>query len=305
MESTIPRETTSTEMERYLINPSLRTSVGRDWGPLIVRRRVEPAGTHHVCIPGTPDPWLVVTTDGAPRKIEVRRRTGWHSAMSGPGDLAITSPGTITEVRWDIPDNDPIDTVHVCIDAALFYSVGAEAANCDPRRIEILDGFSQKDPLVEQVIHSLAQELEYPQTATRLFADSAARFLTVHLLRHYCAVPIRETSRRPVLSPRKLREVRDYVEAHISEPLNLDDLASIAHVSSFHFARLFKSATGETPHDFVTRIRMERARVLLRNTYWPASKIANAVGFSSKSHFCAAFRRFVGLTPNGFRNVHP
>jgi len=304
MAGTIPPETSSTEMEQYLANRSVLASVGLDWGPLIVRLRVEPSGRRHVCIPGTPDPWLVVTTSGAPRKIEVHRRSGWHSAMSGPGDLAITSPGTITEVRWNSPENSPIETVHVCIDSALFYRIGAEATNCDPKRIEILDGLSQKDPIVEQVVRALAEELKYPQTATRLFADAAARFLTVHLLRHYCAIPIREIPAKPMLSPRKLRAVRDYVEGRLSDTLSLDDLASVAHISSFHFARLFKSATRETPHDFVTRIRMERAKALLRDTDWPVLKIAKAVGFSSKSHFSAAFRRSFGLTPVSFRNVY-
>lgn len=304
MKNSIPRETTSTEMEHYLSNPSIRTSMGLDWGPLIVRCRIEPSGTHHVCIPGTPDPWLVVTTAGAPRRIEVRGKGGWRSALSGPGDLAITSPGTTTEVRWDSPDGGPIETVHVCIDAALFYRVAAEGANCDPQRIEILDGFSQTDPLVEQVVRALAKELEYPQTASRLLADSAAQFLAIHLLRHYCAFPSATKARRPVLSPRKIQEVRDYVDAHMSDALKLDDLASVAHVSLFHFARLFKSGTGETPHDFVTRSRIERAKALLKSTDWPTSKVADAVGFSSKSHFSAAFQRFSGLTPIRFRNIY-
>jgi AraC family transcriptional regulator len=192
----------------------------------------------------------------------------------------------------------------VCIDAALFYSVAAEAADCNPQRVEVIDGFSRKDPLIEQVIRALARELEDPQTATRLLADCAARFLAIHLLRHYCAFPIREKLTKPALGARKLRQVRDYIEAHVSSALNLDDLASVAHISPFHFARLFKTATGETPHDFVTGIRMERAKALLKSTDWTASKIASAVGFSSKSHFAAAFQRFSGVTPIRFRNIY-
>src|SRR6202011_6399642 len=102
------------------------------------------------------------------------------------------------------------------------------------------------------------------------------------------------TRATPALTPRKVRAVRDYIEAHIADTLNLNDLASVAHISSFYFARLFKSATGETPHGFVTRLRMERAKALLRHTDWPASKLAKHVGFSSKSHFSAAFRRSFG-----------
>ncbi len=93
MNGSIPSETNSRQMEQFLAGPSVHTSVGLDWGPLTVRCRIEPSGQHHVWIPGTPDPWLVVTTSGVPRNIEVHRKSGWQSAMSGPGDLAITSPG--------------------------------------------------------------------------------------------------------------------------------------------------------------------------------------------------------------------
>jgi len=304
MNDSIPRETTSQQMEQFLVGRSILTSAGLDWGPLTVRCHLEPGGQHHVWIPGTPDPWLVVTTGGAPRRIEVHRKTGWEGAISGPGDVAVTSPGTVTEVRWDVPSSDPIETIHVCIDATLLCRIAAEAIDCDPHRIEILNGFAQRDPLVEQVVRALAEELKYPQTSSRLLADSAARFLTIHLLRHYCEIRIPEIHTKIALSRRKVQAVRDYVEANISGALNLDALASVAHISSFHFARLFKSATGETPHDFVVRIRMERVKTLLRDTDWTASDIAKQVGFSSKSHFSAAFRHCFGVTPLGFRNIH-
>src|SRR5882724_4776351 len=67
-----PRETTSCEMENYLANASIRTSVGLDWGSLVVRTRSEPARCRYLHLPATPDPWLVLTTGGGPRKTEVR-----------------------------------------------------------------------------------------------------------------------------------------------------------------------------------------------------------------------------------------
>jgi AraC family transcriptional regulator len=303
MPGSIPRETTSAEMERYLMNASIRTSMDLNWGPLVVRLRREPPVNHYVCIPGTPDPWLVLTTGGGSRRVEVRDGPNWRGAISGPGDLAVTSPHRITEVRWESADGSQIQTVHVCIDATLFYRFAAEVADCDPRRVEVIDGFAQKDPLVEHVFAALARELECPQTCSRLLADSAAHLLTAHLLRHYSAFPPRTKPSVPALSTRKVRQVRDYVEARLSSALNLDDLASVVHMSTFHFARLFKISTGDTPHAFVTRIRMERAKALLRSTDLPVANIANAVGFSSKSHFAAAFQRSTGVTPALFRTI--
>jgi AraC family transcriptional regulator len=166
-----------------------------------------------------------------------------------------------------------------------------------------LAGFAQTSRL-EPFGNALKSRSGETDEERRLLADCAARFLAIHLLRHYCAFPIREKLTKPALGAGKLLQVRDYIEAHVSSALNLDDLASVAHISPFHFARLFKTATGETPHDFVTRIRMERAKALLKSTDWTASKIASAVGFSSKSHFTAAFQSFSGVTPIRFRNIY-
>lgn len=92
-------EVSSLEIEKYLANPSLSTSVGFDWGHLTVRVRREPASCRYLRIPATPDPWLVLTTGGGQRKTEVRGKNGWNSAFSGPGNLAVTSPGKSTEIR--------------------------------------------------------------------------------------------------------------------------------------------------------------------------------------------------------------
>jgi AraC family transcriptional regulator len=303
MSDLMPCETTSAEMEHYLANSSIRTSVNVDW-PLLVRVRREPASARYIRIPGTPDPWLVVTTGGDWRKVEVRDGRSWRSASSGPGDLAITSPHRITEIRWASADGTPIETIHLCIAADLFYQFATEVADCDPRRIEVVDSFAQNDVLVQHVAMALARELEFPQTCSRLLADSAAGFLTAHILQHYAAFPIHAKHSIRPLSARSLRDLREYVDAHLSSPLTLDDLARVVHMSTFHFARLFRISTGETPHAFVTALRMERAKRLLRTTASPVAAVAQAVGFSNKSHFAAAFRRSVGLNPASFRAVH-
>ena len=127
-------EVSSREIEQYLANPSLHSSSGTDWGKLTVRVRMEPASCRYLHIPATPNPWLVLTTGGGLRKTEVRNRNGWSSAVSGPGNLALTSPGKSTEIRWDKGDGSGIETIHVSIDAALFHRFAAENFECDPSR---------------------------------------------------------------------------------------------------------------------------------------------------------------------------
>jgi AraC family transcriptional regulator len=296
-------EVRSQDLEKYLANPSLRISAGSDWGRLIVRTRLEPAKCCFLSIPATPDPWLVLTTGGGPRKTEVRGRNGWSSAFSGPGNLALTSPGRSTEIRWDSGDGSGIQTIHVCIDAALFHQFAAENFECDPARIEIIDGFAQDDPLISSIVNSLGDQLRNPDRAGRLFIDSAAQMLVAQLLRKHCAFPSPLPTGPAGLSARKLQLIRDYVDAGLSDKLTLEDIAASIHVSAYHFARCFKATTGETPHAYVTRLRVERAQELLGTSSCSISAIARRVGFSSKSHFAAVFLRLTGISPHRFRNA--
>jgi AraC family transcriptional regulator len=296
-------EVSSRDMEKHLANPSLRISVGPDWEHLTVRTRLEPASCRYLRIPATPDPWLVLTTGGGPRKTEVRGRNGWKCAFSGPGNLALTSPGKSTEIRWDRGDGSGIETIHVCIDAALFHRFAASNFACDPARVEILDGFSQHDPLIYSIVSSLGDELRHPERAERLFLDSAAQLLVAQLLRKYCAFPLTIPNRPALLSARKLQLVKDYIDSGMATKLTLEDLAASIHVSAFHFARMFKATTGQTPHAYVTRLRIEQAQELLRTSDRPISAVGRCVGFSSKSHFAATFLRLTGISPHMFRRA--
>ena len=296
-------EVTSLDVEKYLANPSLRTGVGSDWGHLTVRIRREPASCRYLRIPATPDPWLVLTTGGGHRKTEVRGKNSWNSAFSGPGNLAVTSPGKSTEIRWQSGDGTGVDTIHVCIDAALFYRFAAENLACDPARVEIIDGFAQQDPLIASIVTSLGDQLKNPLRAGRLFIDSAAQMLVAQLLSKYCSFPLALPNRSIQLSVRRLRVVEDFIQAGLASRLTLEDLAASVHMSAYHFARLFKATTGQTPHAYVTRLRIERAQELLRTSTSSISAIAQRVGFSGKSHFAATFLRLTGIRPHLFRSA--
>src|SRR5947199_4845674 len=99
----------------------------------------------------------------------------------------------------------------------------------------------------------------------------------------------------------KLCQVRDLMRDCFSEVLTLDDLSLEADLSPWHFLRSFRDVFGETPHDFLTRIRLERAKDLLTVTSRPVTEICFDVGFTSLGSFSTLFRRHVGLSPAQFR----
>jgi AraC family transcriptional regulator len=103
------------------------------------------------------------------------------------------------------------------------------------------------------------------------------------------------------LSPAALRRVHLFAMAHLDGPLQLTDLAARAQLSPYHFARTFKSSTGETPRAWVERLRVEKAEALIRDTSLPLADIALACGFSSQSRLTTAFRKVKGFTPARYR----
>ena len=103
------------------------------------------------------------------------------------------------------------------------------------------------------------------------------------------------------LAEPKLRAAIAFITTNLATPLRLDDIASAAGVSPFHFARLFRRSTGVSPHRYVTIARIERAKWLLRATQSSIAQVAFECGFPSQSYLTTVFRRHVGLTPKAFR----
>src|SRR5690348_176354 len=103
------------------------------------------------------------------------------------------------------------------------------------------------------------------------------------------------------LAPQRLNRVLAYIEEHVDERVAVQQLAATVHMSPFHFTRVFKVAIGHSPHAYLTRVRMERARELLATTQMPIVEVARRVGFQTQAHFTCVFRRHSGTTPRAFR----
>ena len=98
-----------------------------------------------------------------------------------------------------------------------------------------------------------------------------------------------------------LDRVREHIDRHYAKPLTVERPASLAGLSTFHFIRAFRAATGKTPHQYLRARRIERACELLVTTPLPVTEICDAVGFQSLGSFSALFRKLTGETPAAYR----
>ena len=99
-----------------------------------------------------------------------------------------------------------------------------------------------------------------------------------------------------------LRRARDHMDRHYDRPLDLDQLARVAAMSKYHFARSFEAAYGETPIRYLTRRRIERAQDLLRAANLTVTEICMLVGFSSLGSFSTRFTQLTGESPAAYRD---
>jgi AraC family transcriptional regulator len=222
-------------------------------------------------------------------------------------------PGATTFIpsmrrRWSRYGGGVIDYAALRLDpgrVAAALGPEAEAAG-GADRLEFTGFTNAPDPFVHQLALRLAEEARTAGGAIgRLFADSVATTLALHLVRRYAGRPGRPPDRRgpPALTGAALGRVLTYVHDNLGEDLGLDTLADLAGVDRYHFGRCFKAATGSPPYRYVVERRLERAAELLRRSADPIADIAYQVGFSSQSHLTTAFRRRYGTTPNAFRRA--
>ncbi|MEV6139116.1 helix-turn-helix transcriptional regulator [Nocardia sp. NPDC051990] len=154
---------------------------------------------------------------------------------------------------------------------------------------------AEGDPLVEEIVRAVADRDE----ADDLYAETAVTFLAVHLL-------VRRTrlsaDRTPAQENSHVRAAVAIMRERFADPLTLADIAGEVHLSVYHLVRVFKEATGETPHRYLTRLRIAEAKRLLHDTDLTIAQIAARCGFASPGALSTAFLRHTGARPSAYRN---
>lgn len=135
----------------------------------------------------------------------------------------------------------------------------------------------------------------------RLFLDSVEQAMAVTLVNGHAVRHRPVQLYRGGLGSARLRRIKELVHAKIEDDLSLDEMAQSVGLSTAHFARMFRKSTGETPHRFVLRQRLERAKAMLRAPDARVLDVAVACGFKTQQHFAQAFRGIWGVSPTEYR----
>ncbi|MDT7690088.1 MAG: AraC family transcriptional regulator [Acidobacteriota bacterium] len=163
----------------------------------------------------------------------------------------------------------------------------------------------EADARLARLARDLVDELRGEEAGQELVVGALVEQALVHLLRRYAN--LRRSAQlelsRAGLVDRRIRLAVELMHAHMHRDLSLEEIASAAHLSPFHFARLFKKLTGATPHAYHASLRAARAQVLLAETDLAITEVGARVGYMSSSHFAKAFRQATGISPRAYRKA--
>jgi AraC family transcriptional regulator len=215
------------------------------------------------------------------------------------GAISLVPAGSPARWRW----SGHKDSLHIHLEPGRVARVAAEAFGLDPARLTVPPLDALDLPHLRAAMGAVDAELAAGGAGGPLAAESLANVLAVHLIRHVLAPRRPARGRHGTLPRGRLRAVVEYVEEHLDAGPSLEQMAAVARLSPYHFARQFKAATGLPPHQYVIARRVERAKELLQaGATVSLAEVGLRAGFSDQSQFTRHFKRLVGVTPGQFQS---
>ena len=153
--------------------------------------------------------------------------------------------------------------------------------------------------ILEEILEDIKRSLAHDRVA----AQAGLARLSAILGGKETVVPASESARGG-FAPWQKRRLESYLIENLEQAVPIRALAKLVCLSTSHFCRAFKQSFGRTPHEYLTGLRVERAKQMMQSTAEPLSQIALACGLADQAHLCKVFRRCVGHTPSAWRRIH-
>jgi len=245
---------------------------------------------------------VYATFSGASRLTEARvEGSAPYRGRCAPGNVSFIPAG---RQRWSAFRGAAMRFASLrlepdLVDALLCEDVAVGAVEFTP----LTNG---DDPLVHALLSSLQDEARRGGAQGVLFVEAVTRTLALHLIRTYASLPpsFPRPEKSPSLSALRLRRLEEYVDANLSRPIGMADMAAVAGLSPSYLARALKRMTGLPPYRYVLERRIRHARTLLADTDLPLVETALRTGFADQAHFTKMFKRRLGTSPGAFRATH-
>jgi AraC family transcriptional regulator len=173
----------------------------------------------------------------------------------------------------------------------------AEDLELDSDRIELIEKRRSTDPTLHHIAMALRAGVQSGGALERMYGEALSTALAVHLLREYGAAVPGPKKQYGGLPREKLVRAVEYIQDQLHTDLTVSRIAQAVYISPYHFTKLFKQSTGQSPHQYVVEARVRKAKELLTKGKFTISEAAYHVGFVDQSHLTRHFKRVFGLPP--------
>jgi AraC family transcriptional regulator len=277
------------------------TSKGTPWRDLFVQVFTRRPVQDCLLIPAVPEPLIVWVVSGT-ALVEERQLGGeWMANEVRGGDFFLQTSSQPCELRWRTLTSEPFKVMHVYLGLPLIRRAAIDVRGPDAKAVSLREISGGTDSIITTQLGILRDELVDRRAPSTMLVQGLASSLAVHLVRAYSSEePVSPHGGLPAF---KMHRALTAMQSRIDQELDLSRLAREVQLSDSHFSRSFKKSTGLSPSQYLTRLRIDRARRLLRETEMPIVEVGLEVGYASPSHFAQVFRKEVGVLPSDYRTV--
>lgn len=242
---------------------------------------------------------VLLNLNPIPHRVENWRSSGYRDFTLAENEVVVTPAGSENGWHWHARSRVIIVTLEPDRLARFVQSeLGVILTETQLRNVpQVLDA-----DLVAAGRMAL-DALRAADTASVMF-DAFARIFLVKLVKRYGEERASALEFVRGFTAEQYKRVLDHVAAHYAEPIAIDTLARIAGMSASRFARVFKAVLNDTPYQFVTDYRIERAKEMLSGGQIALAEIAIRCGFSDQPHFTRVFKQATGETPRDWQRSH-
>src|SRR5262245_3333018 len=265
----------------------LLSSAGRRWRGMFAELRTNTAGLIPPYTPSFTE--ICVQLRGA---TVVTRQSGSvrQHIVGAPGVIGLCPVGVREDFAHIMQDIE--EMLHIYLSPTPFAALAKHTSqDFSTESVNYEAGF--RDEHIRHIANEVLGELRCETSCGALLVEILADSLAVWLLKSYSSLsaePIRTSHRAKELDSRRLQRVIEYIHVNLLKEITVEELASAASLSRFHFSRMFKATTGHSPSRFIGLYRLEVAKSLLVQGA-SLAQVAFDCGFSSESNFVRSFRR--------------
>lgn len=213
-----------------------------------------------------------------------------------PNDFVIINP-QVEHTELSSPD-EPLEYIVLGIRGLSFSNLTPVSEGGHPFSFFNLRD-EQKDIL--RYLNAMVQEATSQQMSYELVCHNLLEILLIKILRHqHFDLEVGKQSK----ATKDISFIKHYLETYYHESIQLEDLASMTHLSRFYISHSFKKEIGMSPMEYLIDIRIKESKILLRTTNYSISQVADIVGFTTPTYFSKQFRKSTGISPTDYREQY-